>query len=301
MTFGGLGDVYASGMKRVILPASALVLVVTACGAGAKPAPRLSAVEARQPSVHALAVQRKRAALGEARRMVREFAPPAGARATREPRGYGGVLRRYGPAPLGEIVDVHRFWSVRKPLAAVAAFVRTHRPRGLQRSSATYGSNAPHYLTWSFSSPSRYLDLTAVALPGRTVLRVDALVLWLYPRSPSERVPSGTREVVVYTPRLTTKVTDPAKVAEIRRWFDALPVSPPGIALACPLLIRPTITLSFRTADGVRLAHAAVPDARAWICDPIGFTIGGRTERPLIDRPHGESFVRRLERVTRTR
>jgi hypothetical protein len=29
-------------MKRVVLPASALVLVVTACGAGAKPAPRLT-------------------------------------------------------------------------------------------------------------------------------------------------------------------------------------------------------------------------------------------------------------------
>jgi hypothetical protein len=27
-------------MKRFLLPASALVLVVTACGAGAKPAPR---------------------------------------------------------------------------------------------------------------------------------------------------------------------------------------------------------------------------------------------------------------------
>jgi hypothetical protein len=29
-------------MKRWLLPASALVLVVTACGAGAKPAPRVT-------------------------------------------------------------------------------------------------------------------------------------------------------------------------------------------------------------------------------------------------------------------
>ena len=133
------------------------------------------------------------------------------------------------------------------------------------------------------------------------MLRVDALALWIYPRSPSERIPPATREIVVRSPKLSTKVTDPAKVAEIRRWFDALPVSPPGIAIACPLVIRPSITLSFRSADGVRLAHAAVPDARAWICDPIGFAVGGRTEQPLIDPPHGESFVRRLERVTRTR
>jgi len=31
-------------MKRSLLPASALVLVVTACGAGAKPAPRVTEV-----------------------------------------------------------------------------------------------------------------------------------------------------------------------------------------------------------------------------------------------------------------
>jgi hypothetical protein len=30
-------------MKRLLLPASALVLVVTACGAGANPAPRVGA------------------------------------------------------------------------------------------------------------------------------------------------------------------------------------------------------------------------------------------------------------------
>jgi len=34
-------------MKRFLLPASALVLVVTACGAGAKPAPRVTQMAAR--------------------------------------------------------------------------------------------------------------------------------------------------------------------------------------------------------------------------------------------------------------
>jgi hypothetical protein len=286
-------------MKRVVLPASALVLVVTACGAGAKPAPRLSAVEGRPPSVHTLVVQRKRSALSEARRMARAFVPPAGARSTREPRGYGGVLRRYGSAPLGEIVDVHRFWRVRKPLAAVAAFVRTHRPRGLKRSGATYGSNAPHYLRWSFSSPSRYLDVTAVALPGRTVLRVDALVLWIYPRSAGEIVPRGTREIVVTEHGQPTTVTSPGQVARIGRWFDALPVSPPGIAIACPLVVRPEITLLFRSAGGARLARATVPTPSAWICDPIGFTIGGKARRPLIDSSSGESFARRLQSLLR--
>lgn len=290
-------------MKRHVLPATALVLVVTACGAGAKPAPRLSEAGAHVPRVHALVAERKRAALREARVMEREFAPPPGAHSIRGPRGYGGVLRRYGTGPVGEVVDVHRFWSVHKPLAAVAAFVRTHRPSGFGGTGATYGSNVPHYLMWSFTSPpGRYLDVTAVALPGRTVLRVDALVLWIYPRSPRETVPAATREIVVRAPaRASVTVTDPAEVARVVRWFDALPVLPPGIAVACALVLRPNITLSFRSSNGTELARAGVPEPSAGICDPIGFKIGARMRRPLIDRTYGESFARRLERITRTR
>ncbi len=284
-------------MKRFLLPASALVLVVTACGAGAKPAPRVTLAGARVPRVSIVAARRKEDASREARVLLRQFVPPPGARATREPRRYGGVLRRYGSAPLGEIVDVHRFWSVRKPLAAVAAFVRTHRPPGLRDSGATYGSNAPHYLMWSFSSPSRYLDVTAVALRGRTVLRVDALALWIYPRSPSERIPPATRTIVVRGPKIRRTVTNTAQVARISRWFDALPVSPPGIAIACALVLRPNITLSFRSAAGTQLARATVPEPSASICDPIGFKIGGKTKKPLIDRAFGPSFARRLERL----
>jgi len=83
-------------MKRVVLPASALVLVVTACGAGAKPAPRLTQVGARLPSVRVIAAQRELAATLEARQLVREFALPPGAHSTHAPRNYGGVLRRTG-------------------------------------------------------------------------------------------------------------------------------------------------------------------------------------------------------------
>jgi len=123
-------------MKRSLLPASALVLVVTACGAGAKPAPRVTEVRARVPSVRVLVGERKRAAASEARRLLRRFVPPPGALSAHEPRGCGGVLRRTGPTPAGEVVDVHRFWSVRKPLTAVAAFVRTHKPHGFAGGSA---------------------------------------------------------------------------------------------------------------------------------------------------------------------
>jgi hypothetical protein len=38
-------------MKRSLLPASALVLVVTACGAGTKPAPQVTEVSIRESFV----------------------------------------------------------------------------------------------------------------------------------------------------------------------------------------------------------------------------------------------------------
>lgn len=288
-------------MKRFLLPAGALVLVVTVCGAGVEPAPRVTETAAQVSSVRTIAARREHAATREARKLLREFVLPPGAHSAREPRSYGGVLRRPGPVPVGEVVAAHRFWSVRKPLATVAAFVRTHRPHGFGGSGATPGPSVPHYLTWSFTwppdshRPTRYLNVTAVALPGRTVIRVDAQVLWIYPRSPSERVPAATREIVVRAPKDSAKVTDPAKVAQVVDWFDALPVSPPGIVLSCPLEVAARITLSFRDAGGAWLAQATVPSTPAWVCNTIGFRIGGQTQKPLVDSDIRESFVRRLQ------
>lgn len=291
-------------MKRLLLPASASVLVLAACGAGAKPAPRVTELAARPPTVHAIVVARTREATREAKALLRRFAAPPGARPlSRRPAGDGGVLAQSGPESAAEIVDVHRFWSVRAPLKAVAAFVRAHRPLGFARFGTEYGSSLPHYLMWGFAWPGRsrvprrFLDVTAVALPGRTVLRVDAKAVWIYPRSPAERVPAPAREIVVRAPRVDVSVTRAAEVSRIVRWFDALPLSPPGIHLPCPLSPVTRITLSFRTADGSPLAQAEVPPTSASICDPIGFLIGGRAQRPLADRPDGASFVVRLQRL----
>jgi hypothetical protein len=286
-------------MKRLLLPASALVLVLTACGAGAKTAPRVAEVGAHVPSVRVIAARRERAALREAQRLLGEFVPPPRARPISQPRHYGGVLRQSGPAPLGETVDAHRFWRVRRPLRAVTAFLRTHRMHGFEPSGTSWGSRKPHYLIMSSrgAAADLYLNVTSVGLPARTLIRVDVQIGWTYPRSPSERVPSGTSEIVLHAPRASVRVTDPAQVALLIRWFDALPISPPGIAVMCPLEAAPDITLSFRSARGDRLAQAKLPSTSADICDPIAYRIAGRDRKPLIDRPEGESFVRRLERL----
>jgi hypothetical protein len=196
---------------------------------------------------------------------------------------------------------------VQKSLKAVAAFVKAHPVRGLKTSGATYGSRTPHYLTWSFVWPvtrqpapsRRLLNVTAVRLAGRTVLRVDAKAVWIYPRSPNEKVPARLREISLRTPKVHRKVTDHAKVERIVHWFDALPISPPGIGFMCALMPGADITLSFRTASGRTLAHAQLPPTSASGCDSITFKIGGHPQAPLIDRdvPLQDSFVGRLQRL----
>jgi hypothetical protein len=296
-------------MKRLLLVVSVVVLVLTASGVGGQGAlsATTAAADAQQPSVKEIAAHREHAATRAAQRLLHEFALPPGARSTREPANYGGVLRRSGPEPPAKVVDVHRFWSVQKSLKVVAAFVKAHPVRGLKASGATYGSRAPHYLTWSFVWPvtsqpvpsRRLLNVTAVRLPGRTVLRVDAKAVWIYPRSPNEKVPASVREILLRTPKVHLKVTGRAKVERIVRWFDALPISPPGVAGLCALMPGADITLSFRTASGRSLAGAQLPPTSANICDSITFKIGGHRQAPLIDRdvPIQESFVGRLQRL----
>jgi hypothetical protein len=193
---------------------------------------------------------------------------------------------------------------VRKPFDAVATFVPTHRPRGFESTEETQGEGLPPYRLWTFfwptgrdRVPSRFLDVTAVGLPGRTLLRVDAKAVWVYPRSPREKAPSAVREIDVRAHGVSRKVTDPAKVARIVRWFDSLPITPPGVSLFCGLPLARHVTFVFRSAGGVRLASAVAPAGGASICDPIDFSVRGRKQVPLVDRLPAHGFVHRVQRL----
>jgi hypothetical protein len=281
-------------MKRLLLAVTAGVLVLTASGASA-------AGSGKRLTVKAVAAQREHAARREARRLLSEFVPPAGARRTRKPPRQGG----WGSSPGAKFVDAHHFWTVPKPLKAVASSIESAEVRGVR---ATLRQNGPHYLSWDFSWPrtgvSRRL-LTVVAVPHRTGtdLRVDAKVVWIYPRSPREKVPAGVREITLDAPKMHLTVTAPAKVQRIIRWFDALPISPPGVSALCGIApANYTIALSFRSARHRALASAQLPPLPASICNGIGFTIGGHPQAPLVDNfyshaPLRHSFVARLQRL----
>lgn len=238
---------------------------------------------------------------------MREFVPPPGARATQTPPGYRSVhvLRQSTGRLAEEAASIHRFWTVRTPLKEVTAFGRAHRLSGFGHFGALWYTRKPHYLamgsSWpaaADSIPQRYFSVTVVRLPHVTVLRVEARVVWVYPRSPSEKVPSEVRAIVVRIPQpnrvRAVRVLDRAKVHRIIRWLDALPVSPPGVQVPCLGGGPGSITLSFRSAGGAVLAYARVPRSSAVVCNPIPFTVGRHLQRPLIDN-FGRSFVMRLQ------
>lgn len=291
-------------MKRVLLPASVfiLLLVLSACGAGAQTAPQVSdrGSHLQSHSVQAIIAQRERAAGREAEQLLRRVALPRGATRTQRLSGYGGVLLCCGSTPAAEVVDRSRFWSVHGSFAAAVSFVRRHRLPGFTDNGGgqSSGKNTPPNDELSFSAGhTRYLNVAIVKLPTRLVIRVDALVVWIYPRSPAEKVPPAVRRIGVKTTTVSREVTDPAKVKKIVDWFDALPISPPGVALFCPAYRLIPVTFSFRSATGKLLAEAVVPAGGAGICDAITFDIHGKRQTPLIDSQHGPSFAARVERL----
>jgi hypothetical protein len=270
--------------------------------------PTVIMLAAASPTVRTIAAERKRAAMRAAERMLHEFVPPPGARAIQVRPGHyrnAHVLHQSPGEMPSEVVAMHRFWRVRMPLKAVIRFLRAHRLHGFRPTGAMWYTGKPHYLAmgsvWPATEnrlPSRFFTVTPVGLPGHTVLRVDAQVVWIYPRPRSEKVPSGVGKIVLRSPnKVFARVTNPAKVARIIRWFNALPISPPGVHIACLLTLHSEITLEFRAQRGALLAQAGVPRTSAGVCQPIGFLIGRHPQRPLIDNPTHASFIERLQRL----
>jgi hypothetical protein len=105
-------------------------------------------------------------------------------------------------------------------------------------------------------------------------------------------------ELVIRTPKLSKRVTAVADVRQVIRWFDALPVAPPGVAQMCPLEVA-NVRFLFLDGNGNVLAKAISPAGPAWICNEIRVSIRGRMCRPLIDRNFhvADSFVGRVQQL----
>jgi hypothetical protein len=276
-------------MKRVLLAAVALLLVVTG-------------VAAARSSTHATTAANKRLARADARQLLGRVVLPAGAeRLGVAPRGYGGLLRQAASTPSGSLVDLHRLWRVHEPLAATLAFVEAHAPRGASREGPTSaggpGVPANQILTYTLRPLAgrvslRRLSLVLVSLRrGWTGVRADAQAIWVVARPSSEALPSGVQQIGIVVgypnqpPKVSLHVQNAAKVAQIVDWLDGLEVVQPGM-FSCPMIMTGTaaVTFSFRAADGTLLAQARTraEGTRATSCNPIALSIGGQAEKPLV-------------------
>ena len=287
-------------MKRLLLPASALVLVVTGCGAGTSaPQPVASRPPTRSVDVRPVAAARERAAKQAATRLLHAVVLPPGSRRRREPTEYGGMIRNPGGL-LGKVVRLHGYWTVHAPLAFVVSFFERHHPPGLEEGGGQIGVGAPlrRELTFFARHPSRVVSVTGLQTrKGSTLVRVDAQVVWIYPRSPLEKVPPGVHRIEI-SGLYSASVTDRAQIERIAGWFDRLPIVPPGGRPSCPVFTGGTTNFEFRGAGGALLAAAHLsldnpPLGRSGGCNPIRFTIGGRVQAPLL----GGRFVGRVRRL----
>lgn len=290
-------------MKRVLLPASVVVLALTACGAGhhasALPASRVTKtterVSAPQPSLKAIAAARERAAAREATALLRRFVAPPGAVRTRDPRGFAGAGE---PLPAEQVVDRVAFWRAPGSFSSAVSYVRAHPPAGFRYYQSGESTDlGPRWAFVTFYQRNvRFLGVDVTESRGRIVLRVDANVVWF---GPHEKVPPGTAEVDISVLSVSRRVTDPTRVAKIVRWIDALPLRPEA-TMSCGVDsdAAPPVEFVFRSVNGTRLASASAPWGPADVCYPIDFSIGGKQRGALlVDRPNGPSFVHRVEKL----
>ena len=282
-------------MRRLLLLGTAFVLVATACGAGASPAPRLSNVAAHPgPGLHAVAAARKREAGRKAEKLLQHVFLPRGARGIAEPPIL--AQRDTGVSLVSELAWRFAFWRVRMPIYSAFAFFKAHPPRGFE-----YVGGGGLYRSLDFTNDraGRLLTIDLARLSGKTVLRVEAGAPWIYPRSPREVVPVGVHEIDIRDGHLTRLVGDPSKIGRIIRWFDALNVVQAGtIGIHCPLILATRAKFVFLSASGARLATAIVPSQPANACDSISFSIRGHRQTPLIDAGFGRrAFVNRVQRL----
>ncbi len=190
---------------------------------------------------------------------------------------------------MASLVDRVVAWRVRLPFAAAQAWLLAHPPRGLPSDGSASGGDDGE-VGASYSGPAspawQSADLeisTAQAGPGTSVIRVDAVIIWLDPRP----VPSGpgTHPVRVTvtggcppSDQGVTGVTNPG--AGLTRAL--LPPGPPTAGLRCRydgLNGHP-----WHLVSATRLAAAAARRAaRSMTATPLSHTDGGVVSCPFDD------------------
>jgi hypothetical protein len=270
----------------------ALCVVVGGCGTVRVPA-HLPAGPAPVRTGGATAAGNRAAARAEAARLLLlARVPPGAVRLGRPPRSLPGPAM--GTPGVTSLVDQVVAWRVSLPFAATRAWLSAHPPRGLPSDGSASSGNAFAGRTTmagaSYRGPAspawQSADLeisTAPAAAGGSVIRADAVIVWLDPR-PVHSGP-GTHPIRVTvtdgcpaSDRGVTGVTNPGGGLTRR----LLPAGQPAGGLRCRydgLNGHP-----WHLVSATRLtAAAARRAARSMARMPLSHTDGGVVNCPMDD------------------
>jgi hypothetical protein len=293
------GDV-AFSRRRLAVGLTALavlgVLALTRMGTRAS---GLAAPPALAPTPTAAA--NEATARSEAQALLVRFTPPLGAvptgSATPPVAGRHGFVQPASP----NLVASRAWWTLNGSPRTVLAAIEAHPPPGARIASSGSGEDHGHTtsewveLTWPPVSGvllSRSLVVEALPLrPHGTALGVDAQVIWITPRPPSEVIPPGSRLLrvsVLDTIERNVTVQGPLRITNARRveraaaLLNALPAAQPGTRL-CPADFGILVRLAFYTH--ARRPPQAVALIDPWGCGGVHLTLDGRPEPALESAP----------------
>jgi hypothetical protein len=256
-------------------------------------------------SVTPIANRREHRAEREAQSLLNRIPLPAGAVRLRSALAPTDPLTHseLGVSTISMTADRYFVWTVPESGRAVLAFERRHVIPGLKEVGGGSGPGGWGSDEFDGRHPvgrpiGREVSMSVEPHGNGVLLRIDAGISWIYPRAATEVVPAGVREVDVHDGKLARRVTKPAEVAKIVRWFDGLNVMQPGPSVGCMAVIASRVQLTFRSATGARLARAVASSGAADNCTPIRFTVGGKEQTPLIDVTFSKNaFAGRLARL----
>jgi len=241
------------------------------------------------------------AARADATSLLAAFVPPPGAtRLSREPSPLPVPLSNPGVGlPVSpDLVLLTRWWSYPGTPQQVLAWIRAHSPSGTVEGADALGGSADPTGSVSYDRPSntqvaqRSLEITFDRIGTRTVLRTDAVVMWLPTRPEGATIPNSvTRITVVATPGgqlgLRTRrtvalptVTDTPVIAKIVTLLNALPMIGDG-ATSCGADIGASLRMSFYSGSGTTPAAVAV--AQVGGCDGVDLSVRGGPQGVGLD------------------
>jgi len=224
----------------------------------------------------------------EADRILTTFVPPPGSRKATSrpdplPPDLGGPPIQSGSST--RATSITWYYTEATP-GQVLAWVAAHPPAGAQPESSGGSSLGPDFKTFQYPAPhSRLIVMPEAGADGRTVVRLDAEVIWTPSRNPDSRVSSGASSVtVVTTNRLNPQrplpaaesepltSTDPVTIQRVTDLLNALAPPIPGVR-NCPM------------DDGTRVSvtlpgHAQVAMS-AGGCGNVELTVPGKQPQTL--------------------